>query len=98
MAFDRFGEGAEPVRGERVGRLHEEHQRRTGVFAIGSLAWPRCDAPGVLRRALTPAEPLMWPLCFHDAAVKGFLSLATPARPAVVDVRIRRASAARGGG
>jgi len=92
MAFDRFREGAEPVRGERVGRLHEEHQRRAGVFAIGSLACPRCDAPVSLGRALTPAEPLMCPFCFHDAAVKDFLSLATPARPAVVEVRVRRAT------
>ena len=90
MAFERYSDGAEPIRGERIGRLHEEHQRRTRVMAVGSLACPRCDAPVAPgTRALAPSEPLMCPYCLHDAAVRDFLSLAAPARPAVVEVRIR---------
>ena len=99
MAFERYSDGAEPIRGERIGRLHEEHQQRTRVMAVGTLACPRCDAPVAPTRPLSPAEPLMCPYCLHDGAVRDFLSLAVPTRPAVVEVRIRARSAspARGG-
>ena len=90
MAFERYSDGAEPIRGERIGRLHEERQQRTQVMALGTLACPRCDAPVAPgTRAWSPAEPLMCPYCLHDAAVRDFLSLATPGRPAVVEIRIR---------
>jgi hypothetical protein len=89
MPFERYSDGAEPVRGERIGRLHEEHQQRTQVMAVGTLACPRCDAPVSPARPLSPAEPLMCPFCSHDASVRDFLSLGSPARPARVEVRLR---------
>jgi hypothetical protein len=98
MAFERYSDGAEPIRGERIGRLHEERQQRTQVMAVGTLACPRCDVPVSPTRPLSPAEPLLCPYCAFDGAVRDFLSLGTPARPAVVEIRIRSASPARGGG
>jgi hypothetical protein len=91
VPFERYSDGAEPVRGERIGRLHEEQQRRTQVMAVGTLACPRCDAPiSPGPRPLSPAEPLLCPFCLHDAAVRDFVSLSTPGRPAVIEVRISR--------
>jgi len=89
MPFERYSDGAEPIRGERIGRLHEEHQRQTRVMALGTLACPRCDVPISPARPLSPAEPLLCPYCLHDGAVRDFLSLTSPGRPAVVEVRIR---------
>lgn len=90
MALHRGVEGSDPIRGERIGRLHEEHRLRSRVMASGTLACPRCDAPVAPGpRALTPGEPLLCPFCGHDAAVRDFLSLAVPARPARVEIRIR---------
>ena len=89
MAFHRGVDGADPIRGERVGRLHEEHRLRSRVMARGTLACPRCDAPVPPGRPLTPSEPLGCGFCGHDAAVRDFLSLAQPTRPARVEIRIR---------
>ena len=89
MAFQRGVDGSDPIRGERIGRLHEEHRLRSRVMATGSLACPRCDAPVSPARALTPAEPLLCPFCLYDGAVRDFLSLAQPTRPAYVEIRIR---------
>jgi hypothetical protein len=88
MAFERYSDGAEPIRGERIGRLREERQQRTQVMAVGTLACPRCDAPVAPTRALTPSEPLLCPFCLHDGAVRDFLSLAAPTRPARVEIRV----------
>jgi hypothetical protein len=82
-------DGADPVRGERVGRLHEERQQRSQVMATGTLACPRCDAPVLPGRPLSPAEPLGCGFCGYDAAVRDVLSLAQPARAARVEIRIR---------
>ena len=92
MSISR-GFDSEPVRPDPVGRMAgtEEERRvtRTTRMATGTLACPRCDAPVAPTRALTPSEPLMCPYCLHDGAVRDFLSLAVPTRPAVVEVRIR---------
>ena len=58
-------------------------------MTTGSLACPRCDAPVLPGRPMTPAEPLWCGYCGHDAAVRDFLSLAQPTRPAHVEIRIR---------
>jgi hypothetical protein len=96
VSFQRGIDGPEPVRGEPVARVAEsEEQRRRAAstrVASGSLACPRCDAPVLPARAVAPTELLGCPYCDHTAAVRDFLSLAEPSRPARVEVRLRRAS------
>ena len=38
--------------------------------------------------AVSPADPVACPFCDHGGAVRDFLSLADPARPARVAVRV----------
>ena len=79
---------------DRDGIQHEEIRRgHSGLLAIGTLACPRCDAP------VSPGEtPLRLrdfigcPYCESAGTVRDFLSLAAPARPARVEVRIRGSS------
>ena len=68
--------------------FEERRQARTSHVASGTLACPGCDAPVALARAMAPADPLSCPFCAHDGALRDFLSLATPTRPAHVDVRV----------
>jgi hypothetical protein len=78
MAFER-----------RPEHLIEERRIRSGHLATGTLACPTCDAPVALATAFAgPADPLGCPYCDHTAAVRDFLSLETPSRPARVTVRI----------
>jgi hypothetical protein len=78
MAFER-----------RPEHLIEERRIRSGHLATGTLACPTCDAPVALASAFAgPADPLGCPYCDHTAAVRDFLSLEKPARPARVTVRI----------
>jgi hypothetical protein len=80
MAFDR-----------RPEQLIEERRVRSGHLATGSLACPLCDAPVALATAFAvPADPLGCPYCDHSGAVRDFLSLAAPSRPARVAVRVIR--------
>lgn len=79
-------------------RLDQEirYAHRTGHLATGTLACPVCDAPvspgpGVL----APPDPLQCPVCAHAGAVRDFLSLAAPSRPARVQVRVVRRLPAR---
>jgi hypothetical protein len=83
----------------RVGDLAAEQERRKatqGRLASGTLACPHCDAPVAPGTGyLSPADPLGCPYCGHAAAVRDFLSLSQPTRPARVVVRaIRRRRAA----
>ncbi|MGI8863305.1 MAG: hypothetical protein ACR2JH_02725 [Solirubrobacteraceae bacterium] len=76
--------------GTRVAVGHEEQRRatRSDRLAAGTLACARCDAPvaiGSGRRSL--ADYLTCPFCRHHAAVRDFLSLASPTRPVRVVVR-----------
>jgi hypothetical protein len=87
-----FHRGADPADPEPVGRrsgLHE-HRRvtRSGRLATGTLACPRCDAPVVLGAAVAAADLMGCPYCLHTGAVREFLSLAAPSRPARVAVRV----------
>jgi DNA-directed RNA polymerase subunit RPC12/RpoP len=82
MAFERDGIGHEEIR-----RSH------SGLLAVGTLACRRCDAPvSPGERPLRLLEPIDCPYCRHTGVVRDFLSLETPARPAVVEVRLRGSS------
>ena len=62
---------------------------RTGLLGMGTLACPRCDAPVVLPTGRArPHEALACPVCDHAGAVRDFLSLRAPVRPARVVVRL----------
>jgi hypothetical protein len=91
VTFQRGIDGGEPIR-EPVGGVagvHEERHVARGRLASGTLACPRCDAPVALAgRRASPAEALHCPYCRHSGAVRDFLSLAEPTRPARVVVRV----------
>jgi hypothetical protein len=69
--------------------LQERRIARSGVLASGTLACPECDAPvDPGAAALAPADPLACPFCARTGAVRDFLSLGVPTRPARVVVRV----------
>ena len=91
MVFHRGIDGAEPLRARpietRTGAYEERHAAR-GFRLAATLACPRCDAPVALAgRAVTFSQALECPFCRHPAPLRDFLSLATPTRPARVEVR-----------
>jgi len=93
VGFERGIDGAEPLRPEPVGRIsgprEERRVGRSGLLAVGTLACPACDAPVAPSEAsMAPAAPLHCPFCAHAGAVRDFLSLALPSRPARVEVRV----------
>jgi hypothetical protein len=95
VSFQRGIDGGEPVRPDPVAgtaETHDHRRRRTaGRLGTGTLACPRCDAPVAL--APGPAAvgaALGCPYCDHTGTVRDFLSLAAPARPARVEVRVVR--------
>jgi uncharacterized paraquat-inducible protein A len=92
MAFHRGIDGSDPVRSEPVGGVAGAHEHRPatrGRLASGTLACPECDAPvALLRGPVAPTDALNCPYCRHTAAVRDFLSLAHPTRPARVAVRV----------
>jgi hypothetical protein len=74
---------------ERIEHLEKRVTARSQLLGVGTLACPECDAPvapGPL--PLLPPDPMTCPVCDHGAAVRDFLSLADPSRPARVHVRI----------
>ncbi len=76
--------------------MHVEQRVRSQVLATGTLACPQCDAPvSPPARGLSVTEPLLCPFCMYDGIARDFLSLAAPARPARVEVRISNAGALR---
>jgi hypothetical protein len=93
MAFQRGIDGSEPLRPEPLGRLGSAHEERrtarSGRLGTGTLACPRCDAPVAPPAGpMAPDHALGCPFCGHAGAVRDFLSLAQPARPARVEVRV----------
>jgi len=102
MTSQRGIDGSDPVRAQPIsaqaGAHEERHPSRAWRLATGTLACPRCDAPVALGgRAVALTEGLDCPFCRHSAPLRDFLSLATPTRPARVEVRMRtRARVARG--
>jgi hypothetical protein len=96
MSFQRGIDGPDSVRPEPAGpldvRIHRHRTFATSVLAEGTLACPECDAPiAPPPFPLSPADPLGCGFCEHAAAVRDFLSLAPPPRPARVVVRVRHA-------
>ena len=95
-------DGSDPVRAQpisaRAGAYEDRRAARSWVLGKGTLACPRCDAPVVLGgRSVRLTVELDCPFCRHAAPLRDFLSLAAPARPAHVEVRmIQRPRAARG--
>jgi hypothetical protein len=86
---------------ERIHYLEKRDDARSQVVALGTLACPECDAPVAPGpKPLLPAEPLSCPVCAHGGAVRDFLSLRSPTRPAHVRVTIgaRRGSPVGGPG
>jgi hypothetical protein len=86
-------DGDPGVRGEPVTRLagtHEERRaERVSRFAVGTLACPACDAPvSPGADGVAPADPLSCPVCLHAGAVREFLTLGDPVRPARVELRV----------
>jgi|ERR1019366_48891 hypothetical protein len=100
MSFLRGLDDSQPGRPDLITRPeHEQRLARSGHLASGTLACARCDAPVALgsgARSLT--DTLVCPFCANRGPVRDFLSLATPTRPARVEVRVafRSVSAARG--
>ena len=59
-------------------------------MATGTLACPACDAPVLPGPGgMSPRDPISCGFCGNLGAVRDFLSLADPTRPARVAVRIR---------
>ena len=78
MAFER-----------RPEHLIEERRTRSGRLATGTLACPLCDAPVALAGAFAgPSDLLGCPYCDHTSALRDFLTLGEPSRPARVAVRV----------
>ena len=77
----------DPLPSDSGPREHRYRARSTPV-AAGTLACPRCDAPVAPARPLSPAERIACPFCAHVGAVREFLSLGPPTRPARVVVRV----------
>jgi hypothetical protein len=91
VSFQRGIGGPEPVDPEPVGRTssYEEHRvARSTRLATGTLACPSCDAPVAPAGPVSPADPLACPYCGRAGAVRDFLSLSQPTRPAHVEVRV----------
>lgn len=77
---------------EHVGANELRRAARPGLLAEASLACPSCDAPVAPHGApLAPADPFGCPVCGLEGAVREFLSLARPTRPARVDVVVHGA-------
>jgi hypothetical protein len=78
----------DPV-GKVSGPEEIRHVARSSLLATGTLACPRCDAPvSPGGRTLSPADALACPFCGHGGAVRDFLSLGLPTRPARVEIRV----------
>ena len=92
MSFQRGLDGPAPHDSEPVGAPAAQHEwrrrARSSRLAIGTLACPACDAPVAPQLPLSPADPLGCGFCLHQGAVRDFLSLAPPTRPARVEVRV----------
>ena len=85
-------EGSDPLRPEPIRRLENAAEYRLAHgsrLGSGTLACPMCDAPVVLGMSpAAPSDPMGCPYCHHAGAVRDFLSLESPSRPAHVDVRV----------
>jgi hypothetical protein len=88
-----FLRGVDDSQSGRAGSItHVEQERRlahSGRLASGTLACGHCDAPVALGAgSLSLTDTLTCPFCANRGPVRDFLSLATPTRPARVEVRV----------
>lgn len=91
-SFDAAGSGAADST-QRFTLIREDKRRSidSRQIGVGTLACARCDAPIALGPgAHAPTQELVCPFCAHHAPLREFLSLATPTRPARVQVKLRR--------
>jgi hypothetical protein len=89
MSVYRGFDGSDPIRYGATEAQEEHRIGRSTRLGSGTLACPRCDAPVALAAGpAAPADPLACPFCGHAAALRDFLSLAAPSRPARVEVRV----------
>ena len=86
MSIHRRVDGSQPLRPQPI--QEERRFGRSGVLAVGTLACPACDAPVAPEGALAPGDPIACPFCARSGAVRDFLSLDPPTRPARVVVRV----------
>ncbi len=96
MSFTRGLDGGRPSPFSQTARAkiaYTEERRALAPATLGegTLACARCDAPvSIGPDVLTPSAPLRCPYCGHRGALREFLSLARPSRPARVLVRVRQ--------
>jgi hypothetical protein len=83
MSVERGTDGPDAIR-------IEHRVRRADRVATGTLACPACDVPVAPTGRMSPAQPIGCPYCGHAGAVRDFLSLGAPSRPAHVVVRLAR--------
>lgn len=101
MSIQRGIDGSEPARRQpieaRAGAYEYRHASRPWSLGPATLACPTCDAPVSLGgQSVKLTVQLDCPFCRHSSPVRDFVSLATPARPARVEIRmIPRTRAAR---
>ena len=85
-------DGSEPVRHQpvsRLGRVAADPRAGTvQTLGTGTLACPECDAPVSIAGPRRPQDALSCAYCGRDGALREFLSLAAPTRPARVEVRV----------
>lgn len=76
---------------ERDPIRHEELRRRpAGLLGHGTFACPSCDAPVAPGdHPLALRDLVACPYCRRVGAVRDFLSLQAPTRPARVEIRLR---------
>jgi hypothetical protein len=75
----------------RAAAVHEDKRQtiRSALLGVGTLACGRCDAPiAIGDRPLLLTDELTCPFCRCRGPARDFLSLARPARPARVFVRM----------
>jgi hypothetical protein len=92
VGLHRGIDGSEPVRAQPVTRLGrvDADPRAAAVRTLGAgtLACPGCDAPVAITGAHRPHDGLSCPYCGRSGALRDFLSLAAPTRPARVEIRV----------
>ena len=92
MGLHRGIDGSEPVRAQPVTRLGrvDADPRAAAVRTLGTgtLACPACDAPVAIAGTHRPHDPLSCSYCGRSGALRDFLSLVAPTRPARVEIRV----------
>ena len=86
MAFHRRID-REPI-GTTGGTEELRPARNTSELATATMACPECDAPVMPAGPVRPADLAICPFCGTSGAVREFLKLEDPSRPARVVVRV----------